>query len=104
MTLQQIINHIYTNQKTMLHRSASFQNKNNVPYKMAGLIFNSGGGIEMQDLKEKSYQLNKGTGQCFDGYLSNLSKVLQPAGIEVRITSHPNGKQYVSMEIQEIKS
>ena len=100
MKLKTILEHIETNQATMLHRSASFgTNKRNLPYKMAEIIYNSDGGIEMDELKKKSYQLNKGTGQCFSGYLSNLQKVLQPVGVNIVISNHPNGKQYVSMSI-----
>ena len=100
MTLKQILEHIKQNQATMLHRSASFgTNKKNVPYKMAEIIYNANGGIEWEELKEKSYQLNKGTGECFTGYLQNLQKVLSPAGINVVVSSHPNGKKYVSMSI-----
>ena len=99
MTLQQIINHIFTNQKTMLHRSAGFGKKTYLPYRMADIIFNSGSGIEYNQLKKQCHQKHKGNGACFDGYLSNLRTVLAPAGITVSVTTHPDGKQYVSMSV-----
>mgnify|MGYP001284342022 CR=1 FL=1 len=99
MTLQQIINHIYTNQKTMLHRSAGFSKKKYLPYRMVDILFNAGSGIEKDELKTRCYQKHKGTGACFDGYLSNLRLVLEPTGISVNTYQHPNGKEYVSMAI-----
>ena len=97
MTLKQILEHIYTNQKKMLPESSGFNSKKCIPYTMATIIYRHGAGIEYNRLRKLSYEIHRGKGACYNGYLSNLQKVLAPVGVHISINQHPNGEKFVSM-------